>query len=177
MTTSSESKLPEVLKAVFTESELDAVFTRLMPALGEVLKCDRCFLYLRDPQRSQGRVTHCWSHKVDADLTGSSWIEEENIAEKDPLMTIAFLTPEAVFVEDIETATPDVVNLEYERESFGHRALIHAPLYFDGLLYGILEPCVFGEPRCWTASDRTVIVQVQEQLSPLVASYIRAIGV
>jgi GAF domain-containing protein len=38
----------------------EALFTALMPALGEALECDRCFLYLRDPQTQMGRVPFCW---------------------------------------------------------------------------------------------------------------------
>lgn len=50
-----------------------------------------------------------------------------------------------MFVDDVETAGAEVVNLPYEREVFGHRTLIHAPVYQNGQLYGILEPCVFGQ--------------------------------
>lgn len=90
------------------------------------------------------------------------------MAAKDPLMAIAFRTPEAVFVEDIETAGAEVLNLDYEREGFGHRALIHAPIYYDGELYGILEPCVFGQPRAWTERDRQITALVQEKVGNLI---------
>jgi GAF domain-containing protein len=103
---------------------------------------------------------------------GSDWIEEIDIATKDPLMLLAFRTPEAVFVEDIETAGSDILNLTYEQEYFGHRALIHAPIYHEGQLFGILEPCVFETPRVWTDSDRAIIAEVQTRLAPLAAVYV-----
>jgi len=124
-------KLPVEIEAIFgTDQSSDAVFAALMPALCSVMKCDRCFLYIRNPQTAQGRITHCYSHSPDfPNLVGANWVEEGDIAAKDPLMAIAFRVPEAVFVDDIETAGAEVVNLPYEREVFGHRALIHAPVY------------------------------------------------
>jgi GAF domain-containing protein len=165
--------LPTILEKVFTHSEPDAVFTALMVALCQVLQCDRCFLYLRNPQTSQGKITHSWvSDSQRPNLLGSDWIEEIDIATKDPLMLLAFRTPEAVFVEDIETAGSDILNLTYEQEYFGHRALIHAPIYHEGQLFGILEPCVFETPRVWTDSDRAIIAEVQTRLAPLAAVYV-----
>ena len=65
-----------------------------------------------------------------------------------------------------------LVNGEYEEKHFGHRALVHAPLYHEGLMYGILEPCVFGEPRVWSAEDRAVVESVQARLAELAAAYV-----
>ncbi|MBW4661999.1 MAG: GAF domain-containing protein [Drouetiella hepatica Uher 2000/2452] len=164
-------KLPIALEEIFNQGNPDQICTALMPALCQALNCDRCFLYLRHPQTGQGRITHCYSRSPDfPDLTGSTWIEEGDVAAKDPLMAIAFRTSEAVFVEDIETAGAEVVNLTYEQEGFGHRALIHAPIYYEDQLYGILEPCVFGHPRIWTEDDRQITALVQEKLGDLIPS-------
>lgn len=162
------------IKAIFTANqEADAVFTALMPALCNAMKCDRCFLYIRHPPTQQGCITHCYSRNPDfPNLAGANWIEEGDIAAKDPLMAIAFRTPEAVFVDDIETAGVEVVNLLYEQQVFGHRALIHAPVYQNGHLYGVLEPCVFEHPRVWTKSDRSLTAFVQDRLGSLVVSYL-----
>jgi GAF domain-containing protein len=151
----------------------DTLFRKLMPALCQMLDCDRCFLYLRDPVRRQGQITHCYSRSSNfPDLTGSTSIEADDIETVDPLMAIAFRTPEPVFVEDIETAGAEIVNLDYERKAFGHRALIHVPLYWQGKLYGILEPCVFDAPRAWTADNRAVIAWLQEKLAPFAFAYV-----
>ena len=111
--TTTNPVLPTILEKILSEdNEPDAVFTALMPALCEVLQCDRCFLYLRNPQTCVGKITHCWAQDARwQDLTGSDWIEETELIEKDPLMAIAFRTPEAVFVEDILTAGSETLNL------------------------------------------------------------------
>jgi GAF domain-containing protein len=170
------TELPATIAIILAADQApDAIFTALMPALCEALSCDRCFLYLRNPTTGAGQITHCWGNSPRwADLTGASWIEAADVAEKDPLMAIAFRTPEAVFVEDIEVAGADTVNLAYERAEFGHRALIHAPLYQKGQLYGILEPCVFETPRVWTETDRHLIAAIQPKLSELAIAYVRS---
>lgn len=167
--------LPIAIEEIFAQGTTDQICTDLMPALCQLLDCDRCFLYVRHPKTGQGRITHCYSRSPEyANLTGSGWIEEGDVAAKDPLMAIAFRTPEAVFVEDIETAGAEVVNLDYERDGFGHRALIHAPIYHDGEVYGILEPCVFGQPRDWTEGDRQITALVQEKLGNLILDLLPA---
>ncbi|MBD2035956.1 GAF domain-containing protein [Leptolyngbya sp. FACHB-321] len=157
--------LPDSLRRLFEEAlEPDELFTALMPALGEVLPCDRSFLYLREPVKQHGIITHCWARDGRAaDWLGADWLEGAN-APPDPLMTLALRTPIAVFVEDIETAGSDVVDRAYERETFRHRALIHAPLYFDEALIGILECSVFDTPRVWSEDDRQLIAHLQAKL-------------
>lgn len=167
---------PAIAQLFTTASNPDQLLTKLMPALCHELACDRCFLYLRNPDTRNSQITHCYS--VDSqwpDLRGAPKIEPADVGTQDPLMAIAFRTPEAVFVDDIETAGPEVVNLDYEREEFGHRALIHAPIYYEGKLLGILEPCVFEEPREWTEGDRALTAAVQEKLSPVVMEYLSEI--
>lgn len=170
--------LPVQLETLFASmQEPDAIFTALMPALCEALHCDRCFLYLRKPETHQGRVTHCYRTDPKwADLTDVDWIDEGNVAEIDPLMEIAFRTDETVYVDDVETASPDVINLAYEQEFFKHRALIHVPIYHDGKLYAIVEPCVFDQPRHWTESDRAIVAELQTRLPPLVIRYLQVGG-
>jgi GAF domain-containing protein len=161
------------LEEIFAiEQDPNVIFTALMSALCETLSCDRCFLYLRNPRTSKGAITHCYSRSPEfADLTGLTFIEEGEIAANDPLMALAFRTPEAVFVDDIETASEAVVNVVYEQEAFGHRALIHAPIYHQGQLYGILEPCVFKHPREWTSYDRSIIYFAQQRSGSVAFKY------
>lgn len=152
-------------------------FDAAMADLVRSLHCDRCFLYARDPARAVGAVVACWSDPATGDwldLRGPAQPEPADLAQVDPLMGLAFRSPDAVYVEDIETAGPDVLSLEFERDLFGHRALVHAPITADGQLFGILEPCVFGAPRTWDASDRAVIEAAQVTLSPLVANWVRS---
>jgi len=39
----------------------DDIFSNLLPALTDALKCDRCFLYLDHPQTNIAKVVSCWS--------------------------------------------------------------------------------------------------------------------
>ncbi|MEG4573248.1 hypothetical protein QUA56_11215 [Microcoleus sp. N3A4] len=49
--------LPQVLEKILSNSKTADVFSALVPALGEVLNCDRVFLYLRNPETQTGRVS------------------------------------------------------------------------------------------------------------------------
>ncbi|MBE9186190.1 hypothetical protein IQ270_16225 [Microcoleus sp. LEGE 07076] len=63
------------------------------------------------------------------------------------MFAAAWRTESAIFVEDVETANPEVVNKDFEAKQFGHRALIHAHLCDEGLLWGVLQPCLFKSPQ------------------------------
>lgn len=170
----TDKSLPAVLENILaTDSEPDAVFSALLPALCDVLQCDRCFLYLRNPQTNIGKVAYCWRRTPEyPDVTDSDWKKEpESLPKEDPLFAAALRTEESIFVEDVETASPEVVNLAFEQKHFGHRALVHSHLCQDGMLWGILQPCVFGKPRVWTEEDRFVIAQVEKKIAPLAVAY------
>ena len=171
------NQIPPVLDKIFSEdSTPDAVFSALLPALGEVLQCDRIFLYLRDPHTSIGKVPYCWRRTQEyPNILDADWKKEpESLPKEDPLFAAALHTKPSVFVEDVETANPEVVNKAFEQKEFGHRALVHAHLCKDNLLWGILQPCVFGQPRVWTPEDRSIMTTVTEKLTPLAVAYILA---
>lgn len=172
----TNSTLPKAIQSIFDESnEPEAVFTALLPVLGEVLECSRIFLYVRNPDTQFGKVQVCWRRSCDVpDITDREWKKEPaSLATDEPLFAAALKTQPSVYVEDVETASPDVVNREFEHSSFGHRALIHAHLCAYNQLWGILQPCIFGHPRIWSASDRDIVSQVEKQLTPLVVNYIK----
>ena len=163
-------------KILNDDSKPDAVFSALLPALVDVLQCDRCFLYLRNPQTHIGKIAYCWRRSPEyPDVTDSDWKEEpESLAHEDPLWAAAMRTEPSIFVEDVETADPKVVNKAFEQKTFGHRALVHAHIHKDGQLWGILQPCVFGQPREWTTADRSIITSVTEKITPLAVSYVQS---
>ncbi len=166
--------LPPGIEAAFEQDDPEAVFDALMPEVCTALHAGRCFLYLRDPSSGRGGTVASWS--VDArgaDMRRPFEPEPEDLFTVDPMMGLAARSPEALFIEDIETAGPEVLNLEFEA-SFGHRALVHAPVYDDGQLVGILEPCTFGEPHTWTAEDRALTRAVQERVGPVAGAWLRA---
>jgi GAF domain-containing protein len=133
------NQLPQEIEDIFQQySQPDAVFTALMPVLGQILQCDRCFLYLRNPETRFGKVPYCWRRSEDIpEVLDSDWKEEPaSLADEDPQFAAALRTEPSIFVEDVETADPKVVNKEFERKEFGHRALIHSHLAQDGKLWG-----------------------------------------
>lgn len=172
--------LPHPLQTVFEQHRTPtAVFEAVLPALCEVLNCDRCFLYVRNPQTGACKVAFCWRRSSEIpDVTDADWrTEPDSLADDDPLYAASLRCAPSVYVEDVETASPDVVNIEFEHQYFGHRALIHSHLCKDGQMWGILQPCVFGEPRQWSAFDRAIITQLEEMLTPLAIAYVQAAGV
>lgn len=82
----------------------------------------------------------------------------------------------SVFVEDVTEAGPEVLNQEFERTTFGHRALVHAHITEHGQLWGILQPCVFGHPRHWTGAERAFLNAAVPLLLPVVQAYMRGVG-
>jgi GAF domain-containing protein len=153
----------------------DALLGALMPALAKALGCDRCMLFLRDPGTRKSRATHAWARKPEFALAreDAGWqVEPPSLPEEDPMFGAALRNPEALFINDVTTADPALVNATFELEHFKHRALVHAPIYHDGLMYGILEPCVIGAPRAWSAADRGAVELVQQRIAPAVAAYV-----
>jgi GAF domain-containing protein len=155
------------------ELSSDERLAALMQALCQAWSCERCFLCLRDPDTSLTRITHSHCTRLDREsLLEPDWQLEDAAILSDPLMILAFQSPDPIYVEDVEMADPAEINLAYEQQVFKSRALIHAPIYAQGRLYGILEPCVFDQPRIWTETDRWLTVQMQQQLAPLVLQYL-----
>jgi GAF domain-containing protein len=175
----TDHTLIQPLQSIFTaEDPPDVVLSALIPKLGEVLDCDRCFLYLRNPYNKLGKVTHCWRRGPQYPSIGDpDWKQEpDSLPQADPLFAAALQAKPTIFVEDVETASPEVVNLAFEQSNFGHRALIHSHLVQDGLLWGVLQPCLFNQPRIWTEFDRSVIAQVEQAITPLAIDLVKASG-
>jgi GAF domain-containing protein len=149
------------------------ILFELVTAIANTLKVDRCFLYVRNPQTRLGQLACCYCRNPQVpDLTSNQWRRETELEAKDPLFAAALNCQAAVYVEDVETASPEVVNREYEAQEFGHRALIHAHLCVEGKLWGILQPCMFEHPRQWTTADRQLIEKMVVQMTPLVKEYV-----
>jgi len=169
----NHQSLPKSLENALTYSEPEAIFAALLPALGEVLEVDRVFILSRNPQTRIYQII-CWRRTQDLpDVSTDGWQPEQEWEKEDPMFAAALQTKDSIFVEDIETASPTVLNREFERKYLGHRALVHAHLCQDKLLWGILQPCVFGHPRKWSDFDRFVIAQATQRLTPVVIRYVK----
>lgn len=163
---------PATLDAVFARHhEPESLFQALLPAICNVLNTDRCFLEVRQPNRRLYR-DFCWRRSSEfPDFSTDGWQPENRWEEEDPLFAAALRAAPSIFVEDVETADPEVLNLAFERRYFGHRALVHAHICQRDVLYGILQPCVFGKPRLWSEFDRAVIDGLVDRLKPFVIQY------
>ena len=150
----------------------------LLALIGEELRVDRCFLYVRNPQSVMGRIAFCWCRNAGIpDVTEPAWKTDISIALKDPLFAAALKAEPSIYIEDVETADPAVVSREFEARTFGHRALVHAHITEGRKLWGILQPCVFGQPKAWTSAERRFVETLLPRLKPLVIAYIRESGV
>ena len=178
----SLSTIPESLRAwVQRDADPDTKLRELMPIYAEALDCQRCILYCRQPDLRRATTTHAWWSEEPYAVTWESWISSEWVDEgppnaEDPLYHAAFTSPDAIYIDDIENDPTGLVNLEFEKRIFLHQALIHAPIYYQGKFYGILEPSVFGHPREWSSADREITAWTQGQLGPIVAEYVATHG-
>lgn len=166
-------KIRSHITSTFKSLELTKAFKRVLSVLGQTLSCDRIFLYVRSPQHHIGRVSFCWRSRSDIpEIYNAQWIRESSeLVKQDPLFAAALRAEPTRFIEDINTADPEVVNAHFEAQNFGHRALVHAHLQ-DAQLWGILQPCVFHQARHWSADDRAVIFQAIHCLTSPVMQYV-----
>jgi GAF domain-containing protein len=168
--------LPEPIAQILTQARTpETLLSDLMPAVGEYLECDRCFIYLRNPQTRWGGVPFCWRRNVNIPaIYNEHWqLEPESLASEDPMFAAALHTEPSIFVEDVQTADDRTLNRQFEAANFGHRALIHAHLCHDGQLWGVLQPCVFDRPRHWTPVDRSTIDLLVDKITPIAVRYVR----
>jgi GAF domain-containing protein len=149
-----------------------------MQLLGGLLQCDRIFFYLRHPDSRMGRTPFCWRQSEAIleipEIYDDQWSLEDpkQLEQQDPLFAAALNGQPSIFVEDVEEADSTVLNRDYERRHFGHRALVHAHLFDNQKLWGILQPCMFAQPRTWTASDRALINYAVAQSELLAIDYV-----
>lgn len=169
----SDNAIVLKIEQIITDNQPETVLAQVVERLGESLKCDRVFLYLRDPDRRLGKVPFCWRKDQSIPDVSSDKLERESpeLEQQDPLFAAALNGRPSIFVEDVETASPQTVNRQFERENFGHRALIHAHLYQEQL-WGVLQPCLFS-PRQWTEAEKEAIAKIVPQITPVAMDYVK----
>ncbi|GAB2526528.1 GAF domain-containing protein [Spirosoma aerophilum] len=150
--------------------------TQVVQCVGMTLQADRCFLYVRQPHLKRGRTAFCWRKNEDIPLKNTiqpHWQPDtDELPAEDPLIRAGLAMQPSVYVDDVDTAGPEVLNRQFEQETFGHRALIHAHIQRDNELWGILQPCMFGHPRHWTDEEKTQIEAILPILQPVIAAYV-----
>lgn len=173
----TDSLQPTVQKALTTAASNEAGITEALRLVGEYLHADRCFLYVRDPAVGRGRIAFCWRRTATIPDPRHDWQDDTtDLPQQDPLFRAALAARPSVYVEDIENAPPTVLNRAFEHETFGHRALIHAHITENGQLWGILQPCLFGQPRHWTTAEHTAVESVLPALLPVIQQYMRTVS-
>lgn len=169
--------LPPSIAQVFADHKApETFFTALMPVVGKFLNCDRCFLYLRDPETGLGRVPFFWLRDASIPkIYDEHWKSEPAfLVSEDPMFAAALRLEPSIFINDIETADVKILSKQFEKKSFGHRSLIHAHLCKDNRLWGILQPCIFNNPRDWTNTERQVINHITVMITPIAVEYVLA---
>jgi len=152
----------------------DEKLSALMTAIPRVMGTDRAFLWVRDPEKNRVKFSH--SHSNDPtkrNFISSGWgpdVHPRSIEK--PLLRRAFLSPHAIFIDDIYDQPAEMLNADFQALVFENRALVHAPLYVDGTLYGILQTDVFDGPRDWSDEDIALMRQIQTHLAPLTVAYL-----
>jgi GAF domain-containing protein len=167
--------LPDPISRILTQDRTpETLLANLMPAVGEYLAVDRCFIYLRNPQLRWGGVSFCWCKNTDIpEIYNEHWqLEPESLASEDPMFAAALSTEPSIFVEDVQASDDRVLNRQFEAENFGHRALIHAHICHDGHLWGVLQPCVFDLPRQWTQIERATIERLITEITPIAVRHV-----
>ena len=175
--TAMSNGIPDTLSALLGNDAAspDRVLDDFVGAYARAICADRCVLFLYRPERRLCRRTHAWQARPDWELPrfATGWTTlPEDLAEQDPLYAMALENPEAMYIDDIESADPALVDAEYERENYGHRSLIHAPLYDRDVMLGVLEPCTIAAPKVWTAADREITRWSQAALLPVIKAYL-----
>lgn len=154
----------------------EETLNQIVEQVGKALAADRCFLYVRQPEQQHGRIAICWrKNDVIPDVVQPDWQSDTtDLPKEDPLFRAAITLQPSVYVDDVDVAGPDVLNRDYERKTFGHRALVHAHATYENQLWGILQPCMFGQPRHWTEAEKRMIEAVLPQLPALIAAYVNS---
>ena len=150
----------------------DARLQAALDLVGPEVRADRCFLYVRDPQQEKGRIAFVWRLDEAVPDPRHAWqTDTGELPQQDPLFRAALAAHPSVFVDDVSEAGPEVLNQDFERRTFGHRALVHAHITVGGQLWGILQPCVFGHPHHWTAAERAYLDGAVDMFLPVVQEY------
>lgn len=167
--------LPESITNRLAQGQLpETILNQIIEQVGKGLDADRCFLYVRQPDRKRGRIALCWrKNDTIPDVIQPDWQNDTtDLPQEDPLFRAAITLKPSVYVDDVESASSDVLNREFEHKTFGHRALIHAHITEEGQLWGILQPCLFGQPRHWTEEEKIQIEAILPSLQPVIAAYV-----
>lgn len=186
--------LPSPLNVIFADTkDLSVFFERLTIGLVELLKCDRCYIYIRDPQFHNYQIPSCYCARSEVPNIARLQIStESHLLKADPLFAAALNCKPTIFIEDTSEATTQCdrtaiksddasFQLHFDKgDSYGgqqnyfaHKAFIQAHICLGNELWGIIQASQFDRPRPWTKFDRSTISIVTDRITPLVSMYAR----
>lgn len=171
----AQAPLPaSILQVIDGPNSADEKLNTLMQTISNVMGTDRAFLWVRDPAKKRAKFSHGYtSDATKLSFKGREWgpdVSPRIVAK--PLMQRAFLSPHAIFIDDIYDQPKEILNADFQALVFENRALVHAPIYVDGDLVGILQTDQFEEPRDWSVEDIALMQSLQAALGPVTAAYI-----
>jgi GAF domain-containing protein len=173
----TDQPLTELANVLATSASPEERLQQALELVGSHLRADRCFLYVRNPAQGRGRIAFVWRLDEAVPDPRHDWQDDTcDLPKEDPLFRAALAAQPSVYVDDVLQAGPDVLNQEFERRTFGHRALVHAHITENVHLWGILQPCVFGHPRHWTPAERDYLEAATLLFLPVIQAYIRPLG-
>ena len=190
--------LPPPLDRVFANTEnLPLFFDRLTIGIVELLKCDRCQIYLRDPQFRTCQIIHCYCARPEIPNTAERQKRTESyyLPLQDPFFAAALNRESFIFIEDMtrieidfSSSSPEADCIGdgthhspsrqgdrhyWQQNYLGQKALIQAHITLGQDLWGIIQVAQFSRPRPWTKFDRSIMFQIVDKIAPLVSVYAR----
>ena len=156
--------------------ETTTIFNGLMVAMVELLQCDRCFLYLRDPQLQMGQILHCHCvHPEIPNLRDSQpYLEPIYLAAKNPLFAAALQCERNVFLDRIDSVSSYKSDFDFFQQNYeGQKSLIQAHICSQNELWGIFQASQFKRSRPWTKFDRDLTITVIDRITPLVTMHVK----
>ncbi|MDB5243247.1 MAG: hypothetical protein JWP57_3872, partial [Spirosoma sp.] len=116
------NSLPEAIDRLLTEGHTPAdALNQVVQYVGTALNADRCFLYVRQPDQARGRSAFCWRKNdqgPDKNTIQPDWQPDTtDLPAEDPLIRAGLTMKPSVYIDDVETAAPDVLNRQFEEET------------------------------------------------------------
>lgn len=168
---------PGELEAIFHKANSDEeLLSQVLPVLGNLLKCDCCFLYLRHPQHQFGKISHYWTASDQyPDMVEPDWHSEPEALLDSPLFEAAIATEHSVFVKNIDTEYASLRDIDPFIRT--ERSIAQGHIVKQDQLWGILRVCTFKRTRNWMQFDRSLIIHSIQRLQSTVVNYMEQAAV
>ena len=168
--------LPSPLNKIFANTEdLPVFFDNLMYGMVELLKCDRCYLYIRDPLLLECQIPHCYCihPEIPNLIQAQKNTESFYRAATDPLFAAAIKGESAIYIENIEQLFQYSQDCHFWQQYSEQKSLLQGHIFIDGELWGIIQAAQFSHPRPWTKFDRKLTTQIINRITPLTTMYVK----